>query len=348
MGDPNEIGVRVDEIYIYDLGSTSGTYVNQIPLTPLSYYPLISGDIIQFGQLQSQFLLYQGALAGMGGGGGGMGISSSSSIPKSSSSNHIVGKLNYQPQQPIATSLPLSVNYSANQQQNYHHQNNYAINQFQTIRSTSNLANAYLQANTPIQTPSFTPQINVSNSAIVPMSTTNLIHGNSFIHPNTISGVSPQINIVNNHHNNNGIIGLDHLIANDPFNLMNENDYLVSDRNFMLENSIPRSNHQTNQQVHQQQQVHHHQQAHQTKSPLTGYNLGRKASFTSTQPVSVQPLPSNVYSINTSKSIGSSDNNTKINIDDVCFFIYLFIYFFYLFYFIFYLIFSLVNLKNKN
>ena len=61
LGDPNEItGVRVDELYIYDLGSTSGTYVNQIPLTPLSYYPLISGDLIQFGQFPSSFILRQG------------------------------------------------------------------------------------------------------------------------------------------------------------------------------------------------------------------------------------------------------------------------------------------------
>lgn len=51
-----------DEIYIYDLGSTSGTYVNGMPLQERAYYPLYPGDILQFGQFPNAFILQEGEM----------------------------------------------------------------------------------------------------------------------------------------------------------------------------------------------------------------------------------------------------------------------------------------------
>jgi len=57
-GDPDQFtGQRTDEVYIYDLGSTSGTYVNGMPLQAKAYYPLYKGDILQFGQYACAFVL---------------------------------------------------------------------------------------------------------------------------------------------------------------------------------------------------------------------------------------------------------------------------------------------------
>lgn len=57
-GDPDpQTGFRTDEVYIYDLGSTSGSYVNGMPLQPKAYYPLYRGDVLQFGQYSSAFIL---------------------------------------------------------------------------------------------------------------------------------------------------------------------------------------------------------------------------------------------------------------------------------------------------
>jgi hypothetical protein len=57
-GDPDQItGQRTDEVYIYDLGSTSGTYVNGMPLQAKAYYPLYKGDVLQFGQYACAFVL---------------------------------------------------------------------------------------------------------------------------------------------------------------------------------------------------------------------------------------------------------------------------------------------------
>src|SRR3990167_9675022 len=53
-GDPDpETGERKDEVYIYDLGSTSGSYVNSMALQAKAYYPLYPGDVLQFGQYSS-------------------------------------------------------------------------------------------------------------------------------------------------------------------------------------------------------------------------------------------------------------------------------------------------------
>lgn len=62
--DPDESGEvqgPTDEIYIYDLGSTSGTYVNGMPLQERAYYPLYPGDILQFGQFPNAFVLREGS-----------------------------------------------------------------------------------------------------------------------------------------------------------------------------------------------------------------------------------------------------------------------------------------------
>lgn len=62
--DPDENGDvqgPTDEIYIYDLGSTSGTYVNGMPLQEKAYYPLYPGDILQFGQFPNAFVLREGS-----------------------------------------------------------------------------------------------------------------------------------------------------------------------------------------------------------------------------------------------------------------------------------------------
>ena len=65
-GDPNPItNERTDEVYIFDLGSTSGTYVNGTPLQPNAYYPLFTGDYIQFGQYPSVFILRDGNEPGL-------------------------------------------------------------------------------------------------------------------------------------------------------------------------------------------------------------------------------------------------------------------------------------------
>jgi len=53
-------GERSDEVYIFDLGSTSGTYVNGMALQPSAYYPLYPSDIIQFGQYQCSYVLRSG------------------------------------------------------------------------------------------------------------------------------------------------------------------------------------------------------------------------------------------------------------------------------------------------
>lgn len=50
-------GDFTDEVYIYDLKSTSGTYVNGMALQPLVYYPLLPGDSLQFGRHSSTFIL---------------------------------------------------------------------------------------------------------------------------------------------------------------------------------------------------------------------------------------------------------------------------------------------------
>eukprot|EP01094_Clydonella_sp_ATCC50884_P027737 TRINITY_DN8091_c0_g1_i1.p1 TRINITY_DN8091_c0_g1~~TRINITY_DN8091_c0_g1_i1.p1 ORF type:complete len:446 (-),score=191.55 TRINITY_DN8091_c0_g1_i1:755-2092(-) len=64
-GDPDMVtGVRADEVYIYDLGSTSGTYVNGMPLQAKAYYPLFKGDILQFGQYACAFVLRDSTEAG--------------------------------------------------------------------------------------------------------------------------------------------------------------------------------------------------------------------------------------------------------------------------------------------
>jgi len=65
-GDPDlETGEIIDEIYIYDLNSTSGTYVNGMNLQTEAYYPLLPGDVIQFGQYHSVFILRDGTEPGM-------------------------------------------------------------------------------------------------------------------------------------------------------------------------------------------------------------------------------------------------------------------------------------------
>jgi len=64
-GDPDpQTGKRQDEVYIYDLGSTSGTYVNGMPLQAKAYYPLYKGDILQFGQYSCAFVLRDGSEPG--------------------------------------------------------------------------------------------------------------------------------------------------------------------------------------------------------------------------------------------------------------------------------------------
>jgi len=65
--DPDETGDvngPTDEIYIYDLGSTSGTYVNGMPLQGNAYYPLYPGDILQFGQFPNAFVIREGEYSG--------------------------------------------------------------------------------------------------------------------------------------------------------------------------------------------------------------------------------------------------------------------------------------------
>lgn len=65
-GDPEPIsGARADEVYIYDLGSTSGTFVNVMPLQPKAYYPLYKGDTLQFGQYSCAFVLRDGTEPGL-------------------------------------------------------------------------------------------------------------------------------------------------------------------------------------------------------------------------------------------------------------------------------------------
>lgn len=57
-GDPDpQTGKRDDEIYIYDLGSTSGTYVNGMVLQSSAYYPVFVNDIIQFGQCVNSYVI---------------------------------------------------------------------------------------------------------------------------------------------------------------------------------------------------------------------------------------------------------------------------------------------------
>lgn len=60
-GDPDiETGERIDEAYIFDLGSTSGTYLNGDLLESLVYYPLYGGDKIRFGQYPCSYVLRTG------------------------------------------------------------------------------------------------------------------------------------------------------------------------------------------------------------------------------------------------------------------------------------------------
>lgn len=60
-GDPDQYGNRTDEVYLYDLGSTSGTFVNKMPLEPKAYYPIYPGDQLQFGQHPIIFVLVAGS-----------------------------------------------------------------------------------------------------------------------------------------------------------------------------------------------------------------------------------------------------------------------------------------------
>ena len=55
--DPANPNKLEDEVYIYDLQSTSGTYVNGVLLQPKAYYPLFPSDILQFGQFPFTFVL---------------------------------------------------------------------------------------------------------------------------------------------------------------------------------------------------------------------------------------------------------------------------------------------------
>jgi hypothetical protein len=46
-----------DGIFIEDVGSTNGTYINSQPLIPFKLYPLELGDILQLGQLKASVTL---------------------------------------------------------------------------------------------------------------------------------------------------------------------------------------------------------------------------------------------------------------------------------------------------
>jgi len=46
-----------DGIFIEDMGSTNGTYINNQPLIPFKLYPLELGDLLQLGQLKASVTL---------------------------------------------------------------------------------------------------------------------------------------------------------------------------------------------------------------------------------------------------------------------------------------------------
>ena len=48
------------DIFIYDLGSTHGTFVNKKLITQHQYVKLVSGDMIRFGQSSRWFILNGG------------------------------------------------------------------------------------------------------------------------------------------------------------------------------------------------------------------------------------------------------------------------------------------------
>lgn len=65
-GDPDlRTGNRIDEIYIFDLGSTSGTLVNGSLIKKKAYFPLKPSDSIQFGQFTSIFHVRDGTEEGL-------------------------------------------------------------------------------------------------------------------------------------------------------------------------------------------------------------------------------------------------------------------------------------------
>merc|ERR1712137_362837 len=60
-GNPDVFtGNTVDEAFIYDLGSTSGTALNGLILQPFVYYPIFSGDSLNFGEYAVTLILRDG------------------------------------------------------------------------------------------------------------------------------------------------------------------------------------------------------------------------------------------------------------------------------------------------